>query len=454
MAKILERGRQELVRKRPYHDLRRGHANAEAYELISTSSRSHSTVQVEPFEGGIAGCSAYPQGDATTLRPQLDDAVVERPGVDDLTRPSTTPHPETSGSGETITKETRQAPFPWILTLSVIFPILIPTIVLFALVLRYRVTVRPSLFSDSDSMVRDASWCVLVDYPDTRLVFVASILNIITGPLASWIMSLYAPKVARTLRLAPPAESDKMLGQPTPFQMTLIGGICQASTWQHAKYYWSLPSQTTAKGKESTPPALRQASSMLLLVNFLQVAMFAAITVLHLTVDTVSFDDIRASHPHNSSLGLSELCLAGDRALNYYPCSYNLSNPNLPTQLRNEFALEHKSSKVANIEFVKVSELDASRMAVLTPSSAFAPSNVDFRASSIGVTTECSYITTSCRMRYMAEFPDPNTYKTVFNCSTGFYGVLGEIAQLSDGSMPAGDSNVPSLCFKPAPILQ
>lgn len=329
-------------------------------------------------------------------------------------------------------KTTDKGTFPWALSLLAVIPINFPVGVLLVLLCKYRVNSEPSIFEGVES---PGMYYILVRFADTRLVLLASLLNNVTGPLTGWIMSLYAPKVAQTLRNAE-TKTDANHSRLSPYLMTLLGGICQASILQQFRLSYYRVSRNGEKAREKVGDALLEAAGMLLLLNGHRSAFFAVVVLLHFTINTVPFDQIHTTgqKPFSPGFGLSQECLEGNIFKTYFPCFHNDSSPNLASQLRQRYLLQHQMSDVATIYSVEDSDLAPQALAILAPATTVVPINIAFKANSIGVSTECSFITPICDFRTMAKFPNPDSSHTIFNCSYSFYGVLGEAPKLGYNS--------------------
>ena len=115
------------------------------------------------------------------------------------------------------------------------------------------------------------------------------------------------------------------------------------------------------------------------------------------------------------------------------------------------FHLQHNSSSASEIRLVDADDLLHGDVALLVPQSQSLSRHIDFRAFTIGVSSQCISITTDCEMRYDTQYP----YHTLFNCSENFWGVLGKSPNISevDGTFYP-TPYVPPLGYKPAPNLQ
>ena len=450
----MEGPRRVLTRMPSWDDLRGTCSVGNPYQSIPMNHMSdHTGEQLSDDDHNMSSSPRRPQALSPLPRGQRLREM-EEPADREVGSRVITPHLQENDSEETITiKQPTRARFPWVISLLAVVPVTLPTVVLLVLVRTYRVKSEHSIF-DSPSLIRSSD--ILVKFADTRLVLVASFLNNIVGPLAGWIMCLYAPKIARAFRLAATDPNANVWLQPNPYQMTLLGGICQASSWQQFMLFKYCTSRQRRRTKTRINPTLVEASKLLFMLNGLRVAFFAAIIALHLTVNTIAFDRIHTAKQelYSPSFHISESCLEGNVFGTFFPCTWDSSNSNLAAQLREQYLLQHQASNIANVRSVDDSNIAPQVLTVLTPGKEVVPANIDFRATSIGVSTECSFITPACGMRYEAAFPDPDTYKTSFNCSNAFYGVLGVVPELANGSTTAGDSNVPDLCLKPSAILQ
>jgi hypothetical protein len=319
----------------------------------------------------------------------------------------------------------------------VTLPVICPLMIVLVIIFKYRVKVKISLFPGSQQV---SQLHVLVDFEDTRLMLVASVLNLITPPLGGYIMALYDANIAHRLRMS------SLEGRLPLHEFTLLGGICEASSLQLAKTYYY-----QRRRRISLSPTLRLAASTYSKLIMLGVATYGGQAFLHLTTEMVEFDRLDFDSRYEPGRGLSQLCLEGNREENSYPCTYNLSNLDMPIQLREQFHLQRNTSSISQISY-SPEGFESRNLALLVPLDV--PSNIDYRATSIGVSTECSFITSECSMRYASEnISDPSTYYTIFNCSTGFYGALGKEPVINN-SLTANDVDIPPLGYKPVARLQ
>jgi hypothetical protein len=344
---------------------------------------------------------------------------------------------------------------------SLLWPVLVVTLpmtllsaALLGLVFGYRVRSQPDLFASDVGGYQDIhrhSSYVLVDYPATRLVFAASFLSTLAPMLDSFIMSLWSLRIAQSMRTA--SSQLQYTRLPTPYQLSLVIGLTLASTERLRRYFGYLFSRS----RPSIPPVVHHAAMILTASIICAAAVFVADTALHYSTSTVPFDVISSNiQPvYEYGRGLSQYCLDFDRIENIgFPCSYNITidDPNAAAQVNEIFYLQHNESRTSEIRRISNPELPHGDLAILMPQMQNLSPDIDFRASTIGVSTQCRPITSKCDMR----ITNPGVWThTGFNCSSGFFGVLGKSPNISEfitGFTP--DPDLPPLEFKPAPNLQ
>jgi hypothetical protein len=342
--------------------------------------------------------------------------------------------------------------------MAIILPISLVAGVLIGLICGYRVRAEQSLFQSSgNASEAPSSTYVLVDYSATRLIFLASWLSTMAPILASFVMVLWSLPIAQTMRTAS-AELDA--GHlPTPYQLSLIIGVTLASMQRLRRYF----EYVLFGARPQIPPVLHKAAMMLTLCLLLACGVFVADTALHYYTETVSFNKYFVNNQslHSLSRGPSDACLSWSRTDSFcLPCSVPSWAPDdyaaeaEATAEKDEiFLLQNNKSRKSEIRLVQAASLQNADLAILTPESQTIPPGVDFQSSTIGVSTQCSFITSACNMRRTGY----QNYDTQFNCSDSFYGVLGLPPMLTDsGNAPnqTADPNVPPLNWKPFLSLQ
>ncbi|KIY00471.1 uncharacterized protein Z520_04156 [Fonsecaea multimorphosa CBS 102226] len=344
-------------------------------------------------------------------------------------------------------------------TSTIILPMAFLVAGLMALIFGYRVRSEDSLFEEvSNSQALSDHAVVLVNYSATRIAFVASWASTLAPLLAGFIMNLSSFQSALLMYLSSSRFEQQNL--PTPYQYSLLVGLCLASMGRLRRYF--------SYAKEDgvvIPPALRRAARTLTLTLVLACVVFGADTALHYTTSTINFDRISVStEAHAYGYELSSACLALNRSDNFgLPCSRNgqlaLTDYNAYVSSQNEiFYLQHDTSTVSEVRLVDTPSYEpsnatssgAAKVALLIPQSTGLSPFRDFQAHSTGVITTCEPITTLCNWTSGG----PGNYYSQFNCSENFWGVLGKAPNVSDTGMLIDDSSVPPLGFKRGAALQ
>jgi hypothetical protein len=333
--------------------------------------------------------------------------------------------------------------------ITITFPIALLCGVLLGMIYGYRVRSEPSLFSSiNNEQLNGPHGYLLINYSATRLVFIASFISTLGPILAGSIMSLWTLPIARSMRIASGTSQYSQL--PTPYQLSLVIGISLASYQRLWRYYEYMLSRT----RSTIPPILHKTAGMLTCAVLLASAVFVTDTYLHYTTQTIDFDRIAIVTQPTNMFGraLGKSCLDFNRTQNYgLPCSMSGTDPNAVAEQNEIFHLQHNSSSASEIRFVHTDNLLRGDVALLVPHSQSFSQDVDFRASTIGVSSQCISITRDCEMRYGTQYP----YHTLFNCSDNFWGVLGKSPNISevDGTFYP-TPYIPPLGYKPAPNLQ
>ncbi|KAK5047531.1 hypothetical protein LTR84_006628 [Exophiala bonariae] len=211
--------------------------------------------------------------------------------------------------------------------------------------------------------------------------------------------------------------------------------------------------------RKQTPisPVLLRVGLIFYLALSLSGAVLIADTVLHYTTSTIELDDVsRSAQLGESGRGLSEECLQLSRIDNSgYPCSRNIglsaSDPNAYLREQSEmFYLRHNTSQTSEIRLVPAQGSESTDVVLLIPKSSTLSPFVDYRASTIGITTSCEPITDKCQFGVWGA----NDAYSGFYCSPYFYGVLGKTAIIANDSTTTDDPDIPPLSSKISPNLQ
>jgi hypothetical protein len=252
------------------------------------------------------------------------------------------------------------------------------------------------------------------------------------------------------------SSQQKFQKLPTPYQLSLLVGVCLASVSQLKSYFWYLVSRDR---QTHLPPVLNRAAGIFTLSILLATGVFISDTALHYLTSTIEYDHITSSvQPERASgFGLSSMCLDLNRVADNggFPCSMNtglqFEDPNRTAKRNEMYRLQSNSSAISQIRITGLDGEDGNVAIVIPNPKTLAPSD-DYRASTIGIGASCQLTPpTACGMK---AFGDDNIY-TQFNCSDNFYGVLGMSPNISSGNGEMSiDPNLSPLGFKPAVNLQ
>ena len=255
-------------------------------------------------------------------------------------------------------------------------------------------------------------------------------------------MQLWTWRVAQSM-----VESSKlpMEGLPTPYQLSLLIGICMASRERLRRWTSYRCWRKQRRRAPRSPEVLVRAGLMLYLCLFLASLMFAADTTIHYTTETVVYHQVEeTSSFHEFGRALSQQCLSMDRNANFgAPCSLNSLIPvnNYLSQQNEMLSLYHNSSQTSEI---RIAAADGSEFAFLLPKIQYVSPFLDYRASTIGISTQCKPITQLCNFGVWGV---DGMYSGFF-CSPNFWGVLGKT-----NTNITSDPDVPPLAVKASPNL-
>ncbi|RMD39668.1 hypothetical protein DV735_g5465, partial [Chaetothyriales sp. CBS 134920] len=334
---------------------------------------------------------------------------------------------------------------------------------LLGLVFGFRVRSEPGIFEDTHGgTAQNSPSYVLVNFSATRLVFAASFLSTVAPLLASFVMSLWSLIVSAQMKDSSTHHSFEDL--PTPYQLSILVGLCLASMEQLCTY---VRYSAGRKRSQELPPVLNKTAGILIITCLLALAVFLSDVTLHYLTSTVVFDQITSvpAPQLEYGYGLSSLCLDLDRVTENagFPCSVPLGPEEVPFVDENRIAkrneMQRLQSNISSVSQLRVtnSSSTGSGLAIMIPNPARLSTETDFRASTIGVSTQCQLVPpTVCNMTPIAESEDDlDKINTQFNCSDNFFGVLGLWPNISsaDGTK-AIDPNLSPLAFKPAVNLQ
>lgn len=243
---------------------------------------------------------------------------------------------------------------------------------------------------------------------------------------------------------------------PTPYQLSILVGLCLASTEQLRTYVTYGFSRKRTIG---LPPVLNKAALAFTLSILLAAAVFISDTALHYLTSTILFDRVSiAPEPAKAyGYGLSQMCLDLDRIKDNsaFPCSLaagpTFTDPNGTAHYNEISRLQANISTTSQIRLTGVDGMEGDVAIIIPNPDTMSPSE-DYRTTTVGVATSCSLVPPAlCDMKATGNF----SAFTNFNCSANFFGQLGKAPNISttDG-IKAEDPDLSPLAFKPSSNLQ
>ncbi|KIV82325.1 hypothetical protein PV11_04444 [Exophiala sideris] len=310
-------------------------------------------------------------------------------------------------------------------------PILGFTAALLALVFVYRVSNSKSHPFETESPPTIVGSSILVNFPATRLVFIASWSSTLAPMLLGSLMALWhVPTACRLASLTCHDEVDQL---PTPHQLSMLIGLSTGSFDELRKYCMYRLSNV----KAGQPQLLTRSAMIMIVSSLLSALIFCADTAIHTFTSTTSYSKVSITHSSTLALGrgLEGVCINFDRAANQgLPCTVDASDTvgaNINARNSGEvIALENNVSTHNAIWTVKASNLRNGDLLILMPQTANVPSNIDYQATTLGVSTQCIPSTRKCDVRMSSD----DSY-IVFNCTTNFRGVLGASPNISSDTV-------------------
>jgi hypothetical protein len=342
--------------------------------------------------------------------------------------------------------------------LLIVLPLALLSALLLGLLFGLHVDTRPSLFPLNEALHEDThNAYILVNYSATRLTFVSSLLSLLAPFLGTFIMELWSLTIAQTLqqatRLADVEKNESKL--PLTDEFRLVVGLILASPGELFRYFAHF-----SKRRLSVPPVLHKTAIMLTLSLALASGIFVANTVLQYSIQAINFEAITTNLSPGLAFGrgLSSKCLDFNRTANHgYPCTFDLIAPEsewltISAIMNEAYYLRQNISRRSEIRLVSNPRLDNGDLAILIPRVEALPKDIDYRGSTVGVSTQCQAISRECNMQGI----DPNGQYTKFNCTKNFWGVLGKPPNVTavTSTTKAQDFDLPPMAFKPSQSLQ
>ncbi|KIW54498.1 hypothetical protein PV05_06853 [Exophiala xenobiotica] len=314
-------------------------------------------------------------------------------------------------------------------------PILAFTGALLALAFMHRVSNDSTfLFGTQQSLPSDPS-SILVNFPATRLVFIASWSSTLAPMLLGSLMALW--HVPTACMLASTTTQDNVRQLPTPHQLSMLVGLSTGSFDELRKYIMYRLSNV----KANQPRLLTRSALVMVISSVLSALIFGADTAIHTFTSTTPYSkvSIESIPGFGFGRGLVNDCVGFDRSTNQgLPCTVIAdASVGANVNARNSgeiIALQHNVSSRNAIWTLQDQRLGNGDLLVLMPQTTEIPPDVDYQATTVGVSTQCSPSTGQCHVR-MSEGPTSADSFVMFNCTNNFRGVLGASPNISSDTV-------------------
>lgn len=336
------------------------------------------------------------------------------------------------------------------LTLILTF-LLLPSVTLLVLILCYRVVSGNNLLATSITGIEDDA--VYVDLSATLLTTISSISSTLAPFLIGMIMVIWGVYVAWWLIQASEANSDTYnIYNPLPKadEFSILANMRAGRCDQLLKLI-SFRRHTS----QERPPMIRMTMLIMFICVFVTFLTFLGDQFFHVWSESKLIYQYDVPDNYSSfGKGLAPVCFNFNRSENYgSPCSRPgeafLSEEEYNRREAEIGYISTNTSQTSQIQFIANPDLADGDLAVLYPVRNTSLSRIDYRAGTIGVSTQCKFMTQACKITYLSNI------LTQFNCSDTFFGILGKPANISyDLYSKPQDPDVPGLAWKVSPSLQ
>jgi hypothetical protein len=331
--------------------------------------------------------------------------------------------------------------------------LLLPSAALLGLIMYYRVGSDRCLFTNTENAMNKNM--LYVNMSATILTNVSSVSSTLAPFLIGLIMAIWSPYVARTLVKASQEPTGTCQRLPTPFQFSLLATMRAGRLDQIWKYISHSFEAYRRQTPEIRPPILQQTAIILFLSLFVTFLTFLGDQFFHLWSKSVVLDRYNVPDSFNSfGRGLTHRCITIDRSNNFGdPCTrgdnFAIGNQQYSERENDVSYIQANTSQLNQIQFLGAASLPRGDLAVLYPAASAIPSRIDYRGSTLGVSTQCQLMTPICRIKHLSNI------LTQFNCTETFFGVLGKPANITYNMFSKGlDPDVPGLAWKISPSLE
>ncbi|KIY02643.1 uncharacterized protein Z520_01108 [Fonsecaea multimorphosa CBS 102226] len=376
----------------------------------------------------------------------------------DIEKPKLVPSSDTSLSRESSFNSLRSqkssgksAHFGFWWTIAIVglpIPFFTATILAFVFVFRVPNDTTHPLSAIKTTSVDSQS--ILVDFSATRLTFIASWSSTLAPMLLGSLMALW--HIPTACRLASATAQNDIHELPTPHQLSMLIGLSNGSFEELRKYFV----YRLSKVKAHQSSLLTRSAVVLVIASLFAFFIFCADTAIHTFTSTVPYSKVKLQTPSSNAFGrgLISQCIDFDRKANQgFPCTVIADatvGANIMARNSGEvISLQQNVSSDNSIWTVQDQRLKHGDLLVLMPQVADTPANVDYHATTVGVSTQCVPSSSRCDVRMSGNPTDESSY-VVFNCTENFRGVLGADPSISNDTLlwTHTDATTPDFNFK------
>lgn len=290
-------------------------------------------------------------------------------------------------------------------------PLLLLSGVLLGLIFTHRIDSLSSGYGNLQypAFVADAD-AYYVDFSATRLITVASWTSTVAPLGPGFLMTLISFPVAYTLRRK--SENTEHAQLPTPYQLNILLDLSTArigALWQWSKYFFW-------KSRSHQIFAVKLSTFCLVIALGIAYLILAADTWLHVTTSSVNLPILSPSAPsHTYGRTLSQSCrdYTSITSNPIVPCIVHLASSDYIDGVRDAIETINNISSTNLVAATTQGNMSYSYLAPSNPRP-----NVDFRASTVALHTQCQPISKKCNLA--AAFGAFTPYK----CTDAFQGDL------------------------------
>ncbi|KAK7179762.1 hypothetical protein PSPO01_14154 [Paraphaeosphaeria sporulosa] len=287
----------------------------------------------------------------------------------------------------------------------------------------------PELCPGRDILNASSKHYYYVDYPAARLMFISSWSSTVSLSFVSMLMTLFGYLIAS--QMLHTSSTDQSTRLPSPYQTSILMRVLNADlfalwdlgTNKVKATFWK-KAQSNDSDKARSPPLLRASILVFLFCLFGSILVQAADTYLHIVTESANFIQLWAQdgQQHHYSRGLAPWCLNRPRKgsgnnVNYWGCGITFderSRSAVMSNMTSYNALEFDGPKTRD-SIYNYTDSNGLQFALVGPH--VPPAENDWKATTIGVSTQCSAIPPLACTQGAPSENDFQESRQSFNCS-------------------------------------